>query len=49
MVEQNSSAQLGCMIRQQTGVAWTHSLLKYDGRPLYPREIVDAVENQETN
>ena len=47
MVEQNSSAQLGCMIRRQTGVAWTHSLLKYDGRPFYPQEIVDAVENQE--
>lgn len=49
MVEQNSSAQLGCMIRQQTGVVWTHSLLKYDGRPLYPQEIVNAVENQEAS
>ena len=47
MVEQNSTAQLGQIILQQTGVSWTHSLLKYDGRPIYPKEIIDAVLNQE--
>ncbi len=49
MVEQNSTAQLGQIILSQTGVAWTHTLLKYDGRPFYPQEIVDAVKNQEAN
>lgn len=47
MVEQNSTAQLGQIILQQTGISWTNCLLKYDGRPIYPKEIIDAVLNQE--
>ena len=40
MVEQNSTCQLGQLIKQQTGLAHCGSVLKYSGRPFYPSEIV---------
>lgn len=43
MVEQNATAQFGRLIREQTGLAYAHAVLKYDGRPLIPREIVENV------
>jgi len=39
MVELNSTAQLGQLIREQTGLLYNHSILKYDGRPFYPIDI----------
>jgi 2-oxoglutarate ferredoxin oxidoreductase subunit alpha len=42
MVEQNSTAQLGRLIRQQTGIGHSKAILKYDGRPLYPSDIVKS-------
>lgn len=44
VVEQNSTAQLGQLIRQQTGIAFSQAVLKHDGRPFYPIEIVRALE-----
>jgi len=44
MVEQNSSAQLGQLIREQTGLIHSGAILKYDGRPFYPNEIVNDVK-----
>jgi 2-oxoglutarate ferredoxin oxidoreductase subunit alpha len=44
MVEQNSTAQLGRLIRQQTGTGHSEAILKYDGRPFYPIEIVESVK-----
>ena len=44
MVEQNSTAQLGQLIREQTGLVYSGAILKYDGRPFYPYEIVDGVK-----
>lgn len=41
VVEQNSTAQLGQLIREQIGRVYTGSILKYDGRPFYPNEIMD--------
>lgn len=41
MVEQNSSAQLGLLIREQTGLSFANTILKYDGRPFYPIEIAE--------
>jgi len=35
-VEQNTSSQLGRLIRQQTGRAFDRSICKYDGRPFTP-------------
>ncbi|MDD4540954.1 MAG: 2-oxoacid:acceptor oxidoreductase subunit alpha [Eubacteriales bacterium] len=42
-VEQNYSGQLGNLIRRQTGIAMTDSILKYDGRALSPDEIKSQV------
>ena len=44
MVEQNATAQLGQLIRQQTGIDFFKAVLKYDGRPFYPIEITEAVQ-----
>jgi 2-oxoglutarate ferredoxin oxidoreductase subunit alpha len=41
MVEQNSSSQLGLLIREQTGLSFDGTVLKYDGRPFFPIEIVE--------
>jgi 2-oxoglutarate ferredoxin oxidoreductase subunit alpha len=44
MVELNASAQLGQLLREQTGLLYSGAILKYDGRPFYPNEIVDGVK-----
>lgn len=41
MVEQNSTAQLGLLIREQTGLFFSGTVLKYDGRPFFPIEVVE--------
>jgi 2-oxoglutarate ferredoxin oxidoreductase subunit alpha len=43
LVENNASAQLGRLIRERTGFSFSEKLLKYDGRPFYPGEIVREV------
>jgi 2-oxoglutarate ferredoxin oxidoreductase subunit alpha len=40
LVEANYSGQLGRLIRTETGVDLSEKLLKYDGEPFYPIEIV---------
>lgn len=40
LIENNSQAQFGQLLRQETGIRMDHRMLKYDGRPLYPEEIV---------
>ena len=45
MVENNSTAQLGQLIRAQTGLVHTNAVLKYDGRPFFPSEIVSGMKN----
>lgn len=42
-VEQNATGQFATLIRQQTGILIKEKLLKYDGRPWYPEEIVERV------
>ncbi|MEH0019175.1 MAG: 2-oxoacid:acceptor oxidoreductase subunit alpha [Desulfobacter sp.] len=44
MVEGNATAQLGTLIRTLTGIEYAASILKYDGRPIYPEYIVDRVK-----
>jgi 2-oxoglutarate/2-oxoacid ferredoxin oxidoreductase subunit alpha len=44
MVEQNSTAQLGRLIKEQTALSYSGSVLKYDGRPFYPAEIADGIK-----
>lgn len=43
-VEANYSGQLAGLIREKTGIAITDKLLKYDGRPFYPEEIIEKIE-----
>lgn len=42
-IENNSQAQLAQLLRLETGLTITKKLLKYDGRPFYPEEIVQHV------
>ncbi len=46
MVEQNSTAQLGQLIRMETGLSHAGAVLKYDGRPFFPIEIAEGVKKQ---
>jgi 2-oxoglutarate ferredoxin oxidoreductase subunit alpha len=43
MVECNQTAQLGQLIREQTGLSYSDAILKFDGRPMYPYDIVQRV------
>jgi pyruvate/2-oxoacid:ferredoxin oxidoreductase alpha subunit len=40
-VECNFTGQLGRLIRAETGIEIKDKFLKYDGEPIYPKEIVD--------
>ena len=44
-IEQNATGQLASLIRENTGIACTSSVLKYDGRQLSVDEIVDRLRN----
>lgn len=45
MVELNGSAQLGSLIREQTGLGHSGAILKYDGRPFFPNEIAEQARD----
>ncbi len=42
-VENNATGQLAGLIRKQTGLSLDHLILKYDGRPFLPTDIVREV------
>ncbi len=42
-VEQNATGQLAYLMRAETGIDISEKLLKYDGRPWLPEEIVERV------
>lgn len=44
MVEGNATCQLGSLIRQLTGIDYASSVLKYDGRPIFPSYIIERVK-----
>lgn len=44
IIENNSTAQMAGVIKEQTGFPIEHKLLKYDGRPWWPEEIVRKVK-----
>ncbi len=44
LIENNATAQLGQLLRQHTGIdIMKHTVLKYDGRPFWPEELVEKV------
>jgi len=45
-VEQNATGQLAELIREQTGIVCTGSILKYDGRQISAEEIVARVQKE---
>lgn len=46
-VEQNATGQLAGLIREQTGIVCTGSILKYDGRQITAEEIADRIRKEE--
>ncbi|MDD5431218.1 MAG: 2-oxoacid:acceptor oxidoreductase subunit alpha [Candidatus Pacebacteria bacterium] len=45
LIENNSQAQLGQLIRQETGIDIKEKFLKYDGRPFFPEEIAEKIKS----
>jgi len=43
LVENNMTGQLGKLIREETGFELKEKILKYDGRPFFPEEIVEYI------
>ncbi len=43
LIENNYSGQLGGLIREKTGIDIAEKILKYDGRPINPEEIINYV------
>lgn len=43
-VEQNYSAQGAGLLREKTGIEIKNKILKYDGRPIFPEEIIEKVK-----
>ena len=44
MIEQNITGQCSGLIREKTGMEIKDQLLKYDGRPFFPEEIIKKVK-----
>lgn len=44
LIENNYSAQVGGLIAQNTGIIIKHKLLRYDGEPITPLQIVNKVK-----
>jgi 2-oxoglutarate ferredoxin oxidoreductase subunit alpha len=44
LVEGNRTAQLGSLIREHTGHSFTHKILRYDGRPFNPLQLVSRIK-----
>ena len=44
-VEMNFGAQLASVVREHTGVAMTHFILKYNGRPMSNTELYEALRS----
>jgi 2-oxoglutarate ferredoxin oxidoreductase subunit alpha len=46
VVEGNSTSQLSALIRRETRIAVDAAILKYDGRPFSPREIIGRLRTE---
>ena len=43
MIENNSTAQFAGLLKESVGVDMDFHILKYDGRPFYPEQIVQEI------
>ena len=48
LVENNSTAQFGGILKQLTGIEMDFEMLKYDGRPFFPEQIIEELEKLKT-
>ena len=46
LVENNATAQFGSLLKEQTGIDIKDKLLKYDGRPWFPEELMAAIRER---
>lgn len=46
VVENNFTGQMASLIRRETGIKVSGNILKFDGRPLSPSHIVEAVKKE---
>lgn len=46
LVENNATAQFGGLIREQTGINIEDKILKYNGRPFFPEELMAAAHER---
>lgn len=46
VVENNATGQLARLIRRETGKRADATILKYDGRPFTPAQVVDGVKKE---
>lgn len=46
LVENNSHAQFGRLLRQETGIVIVDKYLKYDGRPIIAEELADYIRSK---
>lgn len=44
-IEQNGTSELASLIREHTGIACTHTVTRFSGRPFTPKAVVDALNN----
>lgn len=44
MIEGNSYGQMAQILKEQTGVLIDEMLVKYDGRPFYPEEVINKLD-----
>ena len=45
LVENNATAQLETLLKSQMTIGFTKKILKYDGRPFFPEEIKEALND----
>ncbi len=43
LIENNAEAQMGGVIRENTGIGFETKHLRYDGRPIHAAEVLDAI------
>ena len=44
LIENNSEAQMGQLIQQETGIAMDKKILRYDGRPFFANELAEQLK-----
>ena len=46
LIENNATAQFGGLLREHTGIDIQDKILKYNGRPFFPEEIIEEVRKR---